>query len=383
MKLDIMTVAAVSGLIIILAGSTFILNTTLRRNDHVGRLWSVAFVGGMLETLSYTVEGMAPSAWWAIAVGNGAFVLSVGMLWAGFRAANGRRSLYAIPLAAGVLAALAVLLRGPDGGWWAGSLEMFLGTSAFAALGFFETLRGWLARSVNARIVGIGSLIVAAYYLVRASVFLFAGPQSVLFQLGFGSVVASLVCLGIIVVGSITLSLLQAERFRRPGLDAPSDSEDGALLGEAQFRANAEAWLQRAVRDQSTLALVLVELANIDEINLAFGRTTGDNAIRMMGRLAVGDAPPAALVGRLGRPRFALLFHMDDEDDARLVADRINSDALISPIDDGDRFRVSAYIGITSTRAAGARYEDLLDTAEAVLELAVDSGRPGTVEYAA
>jgi diguanylate cyclase len=382
MKLDVTTVAAVSGLIIILAGSTFILNTTLRRNDHVGRLWSVAFVGGMLETLAYTIEGLEPGAWWAIAVGNGAFVLAVGMLWSGYRAANNRRALYAVPLAAGLVVALAVILRGPDGGWWAGSLEMFIGTAVFAALGFIETLRGWLSRSINARIVGIGGLVVSAYFVMRAIVFIVAGPQSEIFQLGFGSVVASLLCLGIIVVGSITLSLLQAERFRRPGLDAPNDTEAGSLLGETQFRAIAEAWLQRAVRDQSTLALVLVELANIDEINLAFGRTMGDNAIRVMGRITVGDAPAAAIVGRLGRPRFALLFPMEDEDDARAVADRINSDALISPIDDADRFRVSAYIGITSTRAAGARYEDLIDTAEAVLELAVDSGHPGTVEYA-
>jgi GGDEF domain-containing protein len=88
-------------------------------------------------------------------------------------------------------------------------------------------------------------------------------------------------------------------------------------------------------------------------------------------------------VGRLSRQRFAVLFEMNDEDDARIVADRINSDALTSPIDDADRFRAATYIGITSTRAAGSRYEDLIETAEAVLDLAVDSGRPGTIEYAA
>jgi diguanylate cyclase len=383
MNLDITTVAAVSGLIVILCGMTFILNTTLRRNDRVGRLWSVGFVGGILETLAYTIEGLQPSAWWAIAVGNGAFVLAIGMLWSGYRAANDRRSLYGIPLAAGAAVALAVLVRGAEGGIWAGALEMFAATAVFAGLGFIETLRGWLGRSLNARIVGIASLIMAVYYALRAVLLVTVGVDDRVFQIGFNPTTATLINLGLIVVGTISISMMQAERFRRPGLSAPSDSEADGLLGGEQFRTLAEAWLRRAMRDQQTLAIVLIELANIDEVNLAFGRTMGDNAIRLMGRLAMDDAPAASLVGRLSRQRFAILLPMTDEDDARVVADRINGDALVSPLDDADRFRAATYIGITSTRAAGSRYEDLLETAEAVLELAVDSSRPGTVEFAA
>lgn len=384
MNLDITTTAAVSGLIVTVCAVTFILNTTLRRNDGVGRIWSVGFVAGILETLAYTIEGLQPSAWWAIAVGNGAFVLAIGMLWAGSRAANERRPLVAIPLAAGVLAAVAVLLRGPDGGLWAGGVETFAAVAVFAALGFGETLRGRLAPSLNARILGIASLVLAIFYGARAVLLLAVGSESRMFQAAFGSITATLLCLGVFVIGSITVSLLQNERFRRPGLAAPSEYEEAdGLLGAEHFRSLSEVWLRRAVRDRATLALVLVELANIEEISLAFGRPVGDDASRLMGRLAVGDAPAAALVGRLDRQRYAILFPMEDEDDARAVADRINADALSTSIDDADRFRAATYIGITSTRAAGSRYEDLVETAEAVLELAVDSARPGTVEYAA
>jgi diguanylate cyclase (GGDEF)-like protein len=383
MNLDITTVAAVSGFIVILCGVTFILNTTLRRNDAVGRIWSVAFVAGILETLAYTVQGLQPSAWWAIAVGNGAFVLAIGMLWSGHRAANGRRALTAVPLAVGALVAAAVLLRGASAGSWAGAVEMFVATAVFAGLGFLETLRGWLRRSLNARIVGIASLVMALYYVARAVLLPLLGPSDVVFASGFGPAEATLINLGLIVVGTVGLSLLQMERFRRPGLDRPSGFEADGLLDGERFRALAEVWLRRAMRDQTTIAFALIELANIDEINLAFGRSHGDNAIRAMGRLALGDAPAASLVARLSRRRFAVLFPMEDEEDARVVAERINDDALTSSIDDADRFRAAAYIGITSTRAAGSRYDELLETAEAVLDLAVDSGRPGTIEYAA
>jgi diguanylate cyclase (GGDEF)-like protein len=383
MNLDLTTTAAISGLVVIVCGVTFILNTILRRNDRVGRLWSVAFVGAILQTLAYTIEGLEPTAWWAIAVGNAAFVFTIGMLWSGYRAANARPSLFVIPLAACVAVAIAVLVRGPHGGPWAGSIETFVATAVLAALGFSETVRGWLARSVNARIVGVAGLVMALFYVGRTVALAVLGPDDPVFEAGFGPVTATLVNLGLLVIGSITLSLLQSERFRRPGLLAPSSSEADGVLGGEQFRSLSEVWLRRSIRDRVTLALVLVELANVDEINLAFGRVLGDNAIRLMGRLTLSDAPAAALVGRLSRSRFAVLFPMDDEDDARMVADRINSDVLTTPIDDADRFRIATYIGITSTRAAGSRYDDLIDTADAVLELAVDSGRPGTVEFAA
>jgi diguanylate cyclase (GGDEF)-like protein len=383
MKLDITTVAAVSGFIVILCGTTFVLNTILRRNDAVGRIWSVAFVAGILETLAYTIQGLQPSAWWAIAVGNGAFVLAIGMLWSGHRAANGRRALTAVPMGVAVLVAAVVLARGASAGQWAGAVEMFVATAAFAGLGFVETLRGWLGRSLNARIVGVASLVMAVYYAARAVLLPLLGPSHVLFSAGFGPAEATLLNLGLIVLGTVSLSMLQLERFRRPGVDASSDADADGLLDGERFRTLAEVWLRRAMRDQTTLAFVLIELANIDEINLAFGRGPGDNAIRVLGRLALGDAPAASLVGRLGRRRFAVLFPMEDEDETRVVAERINGDALTSPIDDADRFRAATYIGITSTRAAGSRYDELLETAEAVLDLAVDSGHPGTIEYAA
>ncbi|MFW8745572.1 hypothetical protein, partial [Mesorhizobium japonicum] len=212
-----------------------------------------------------------------------------------YRAANERRSLYGIPIAVGAAVSAAVLLRGAGGGAWAGAVEMFVATALFAALGFVETLRGWLGRSLNARIAGIGSLIMAMYYLLRTILFVTVGVHDPVFEAGFSPTMATLINLGIVVVGSMTISMLQAERFRRPGLAGPSDAEAAGLLSGDDFRVLAETWLRRALRDRATLALLLVELANIDEINLAFGRLVGDNAIRLMGRLAVDGAPAAAL----------------------------------------------------------------------------------------
>ena len=55
MQLDGPTLQMISGLIVILCGVSFIFNTALNRNDPPGRLWSLAFVGGIMVTLAYAV----------------------------------------------------------------------------------------------------------------------------------------------------------------------------------------------------------------------------------------------------------------------------------------------------------------------------------------
>ena len=382
MTFDGTTVATVSGLIVILCGLSFILNTTLRRNDLVGRIWSVAFVSGILMTLSYTIESMAVTAWWAVAVGNGAFVLAIALIWSGLRGANGRRPLTAIPFVTSAVVAGAVLPFGAHAGDWAAAPVMFVAVTAFAGLAAFETSRRQMRNSLNARILGVVFMIVSVYYLARAVLLLALGPRNPIFSDYFGSVPATLVDLSLVVIATAALSVIQVDRFGRTASaerELGTATEAEGLIGNRQFQALSEVWLRRAVRDRTTLALILVKLANRDEISIAFGRGFSDSAVRLMGRVCVSEAPVAALVGRLQPHLFAVLLPMEEDSDPERVADRINMVALNTSIDDADRFRAATYIGITSTRAAGSRYDELLEAAQAMLEVAAESGVPGTV----
>jgi diguanylate cyclase (GGDEF)-like protein len=382
MKLDSTTVAAVSCFVVILCGVVFTLNTALRRNDRLGRIWCLVFVSAILMALADMTIALQPTAWWAAAVSDGARVLVFGMLWAGLRLANGRRSLLGIPLAVGAVAVIDEVLYHSVSSGSAGAMAMFVGIVVFAVLGFVEADRGWLARSLNSRILGVSLLLAAGYFAACVVVLLVSGSDSAIFQAGFAPDGETLVAVGVVVVAVTNISLIHREQYQRPGLHGPSELEAVGLLNPGQFRSLADVWLRRADRDRSTLVLMLIELASVEEINLAFDRHVGDNAIRHLGRLAIDNAPSAALACRLSRNRAVVLFPMGDEQEPWLVADRINTDALASPLDDTDMFRMTIYLGGASTRAAGARYDDLFETAEAVLELAVESGRPGTFESA-
>ena len=91
MTLDLSSVLVMTALVVNVSGILFIVETLLRRDEGAGRVWALAFLAGMLTTLAYIVWAQSPDAWWAVAVGNAAFVAGTGCMWLGCRRFNGRR----------------------------------------------------------------------------------------------------------------------------------------------------------------------------------------------------------------------------------------------------------------------------------------------------
>lgn len=379
MTLDANTLYLMGGLLVLLTGIFFLMETILRHNDAVGRLWIAFFIGAMFATFAYVVGLVDHEAnWWATAVGNGAYTASVGFLWAGARRANGGRPLLSIAIAGGAAVALAALVRGPEGGYWAGAAEMFLGMAVFAVLTARECSRGELRRLVSARLLATLLIALAAFYLVRAAAFVLLGPDDGFFSAVFGAESSSIAVICMVVVGTLALSSVQGDRFRRGAhLDAESGLRvtiEGAV-GRETFRELSESWLVRSVRERSTLVLLIIEIADLAEINLAFGRAAGDAAIRTAARIALAQAPAAVLVGHISPRRFALLMPAAGADAVEAVGDRIRDAVLNSPIDERDRFRASIFRGVASTRTAGARFDDLFRAAAEAVALDASAAR--------
>ena len=372
MTLDPTTLFVIGGLVTILSGIFFLLETLLRRNDAVGRLWSVFYIGAMFVVFAYLIVEIDPGTWWALAPANGGFVVAMGMIWSGARAANGMRPLVLVPFAAGAIVGVATLIPGESGGYWAGSLETFIGISAFAGLAAGAMARRDLARLVGARIFAILLAAISIFYAARAVAFLALGPGDATFLSYFGTETSTIFETCLLVLGTVTLSSIQAERFGAGG-GSTREIEDGThldgVLGLRSFREFAESWLLRSLRERTTLVLLVLEISDLDEINVAFGRGAGDNAIRVTARVATTTAPTATLIGRISARRFALLMKLPSNDSVDAIASRIGDAVLDSAVDDRDRFRVTTFRGIASTRTAGSRFDDLVRAATDALAL--------------
>ncbi|SDH30480.1 hypothetical protein [Microbacterium pygmaeum] len=275
MILDVLSVQAITALVVNVSGILFITETLLRRDEGAGRVWSLGFLAAMLTTLAYVVWAQYPDAWWPIAIGNATFVAGTGCMWLGCRRFNGRRMLWSsVLVAAAALAAFgAVWGAGADGGDWAGALWMFVPLVAFSGAGAFECMRGSMRISGTAWVLGGVLALESVFFVVRTAIFLAAGADSEVFGALVGTIPTSFLTVILTIVAVVATSVLRATRtpvrgyLRTPGFGP----EPEGFLERGSFDAALTALCGRAERRSELVAVTAVRIDDLDQISGAFG----------------------------------------------------------------------------------------------------------------
>jgi diguanylate cyclase (GGDEF)-like protein len=377
MSLDTLTLLYASGLVVTAAGASFVISSILRRDDQVARLWGLGFISGMLATIAYAVWGYSPDLWWATGVGNSALTFAVGAMWAGCRVYNGLRSWLWLDGIVAIVVLLAVVVRGADGGGWAGAAEMFVAIAVLAAAAAITTLRGALRPRINARILTVVFTAVSAFYLARAVAFLGFGETSDEFLTYFGTVNTTLLNIGFLTLASISFSVLQSERSPDQRREKASDRDSMAGVSSHRvFEQQAGDWLRRAHRSDEALTLAVFDVDNLDQMNVALGSEFGDRAIQTVGWVTRDNVPTTSLVGRLSPRRFAVLTPTPSVGRDRAIAERVMTALAENPIDEIEGVRAIANFGVASTRDVGYDYADLTRAAIAGVHGDLDTGEP-------
>ena len=327
MILDLVTVLVFTTLVVNVSGVLFILETVLRRDEGAGRIWSIAFLSAMLTTLAYTIWAVSPDAWWAVAVGNAAFVSGTGCMWLGCRRFNGRRMLWPSVLVAVAVvgAAVAVIVEGERGGDWAGALWMFVALMLFAAAGAVECLRGDMRESRTAWVLGAVLGFQSLYYVSRTTAFLTSGPESPFFEAVFGTVSTSFVTVTLTIVAVVVTSVLRAGRAPMRGYltAATARKADEGILGEDSFAVALEGLCRRAARRGELVAVTAVRLDDLDQVSTAFGSDVA-GALAETWRSGVRrHAPTNAEVGEDGPTGLVVGLAVASEQEARRHAGAI------------------------------------------------------------
>jgi hypothetical protein len=325
--LDAFSVYAMTALVVNVCGVAFIVDTLLRRDGGAGRVWSLAFLATMLMTVAYVIWNSLPGAWWAIAVGNAALVAASGLFWLGFRQYNRRSLRWAtIAVAGGTLvAATTVLLRGPDGGDWAGALWMFLGICVFAFAGAIECSRGDIAAQRTAWILCGVLVLQFLYFVARIAAFVTVGPDSVVFQEWFGTVNTGILNVVVTIISLVVISILRAARAPVRGQDQPREagiSADGVLAAN-DFGVMFGQLCARAEARGESVGLISVYVGDLDQISTAFGADVALNVTEVWRKGVRRHSPAAALVGVDGESAMCVGVLVASEADARRQAGAI------------------------------------------------------------
>ncbi|MCU1481128.1 MAG: diguanylate cyclase [Subtercola sp.] len=355
MRLDLQTLLVFDGIVVVLCGFSFVLNTATRRNDLAGRLWSVSFIGAILSVICFGIWGGTTDASWILVIGNAAYSLVSGMIWSGCRAFNGRRPYIVVVALAAAAVAVASIVTAQSQGAWQGSLVLFPVIAVFSGLAGFEALRGRLLRNVNARILAGALWVIAIYYGLRTIAFALGGPQGELFVTYFGPEISTILVTAFVLLGTISLSILQVERA---GASALGDLTIGTLsvvglLSASAFAQQWQDWLERAAARSERLAMIAIDIDSLPEINTALGRTFGDGVILQVARVVRAVAPTGALLGHPGSGRFVIVMVVTNDYDAQKIAGRIRDALVDHPIDESQSLRATASFGVVSTDAFG------------------------------
>ncbi|MGO4103555.1 GGDEF domain-containing protein [Leifsonia sp. YAF41] len=374
MPLDSLTLLAVSGVIAVLCGMSFVLNTAFGRNDATGRMWSVGFIAAILGGISLTIYAMSPSTWFALIVGNGALPLALGAMWSGARLYNGKTSRFVVVGIVAAFVAGAVIVRGPDAGGWAGAVEFNLGVAALALCAAVEMFSRRLKRNVNARIASVVFWLVGCFYAARSVALVVDGHDGTFFTTVFGTSTVTFVNTLLLVTLSIALSTLRAERAAGAVGDFTTGIHSAAgVLSAAAFAQAAVDHLDRAEYAPGgavPLALIAADIDNLPEFNIAFGRAAGDQAIARFASTLRRTAPVMSVVGHPAAGRFLILAEAANHTEARALAARLQSSLVDTPLEHDGQIRFTASFSVALTgdysHDLGTLTTAVTDTLEAV-----------------
>lgn len=377
MTLDPDTVKLITALVVHVAGGIFVLETMLRKDDRAGRVWALGFISGMIATEAYLLQAVTDAGWWAVAIGNAAWVATLGLLWIGCRVFNGRqnRTASVVVAAAAAAAFFVVLIEDSSSPGWAGMWPTFVGNSVFAGLGAIETMRGTMRRTRTA--LGLGGVLALAcvFQLVRLVSVMTFGTGNEVFSEWASSGIAGVATICLVIIAVVTASVLRAEQVRLRGTEDSSlmaIAPDGVLLAPS-FARVLGGRLMRANRRAELFAVLVISIDALSRIATAFGADEAEH-VRQAARAAARRlSPTTAALGTDDHGMLMLAFQPSSPADARQLAARMHRAMLDQLGTAGVPVVPPIGMGVSLTSISGYDRDTLLDAARMAARRAIAS----------
>lgn len=142
------------------------------------------------------------------------------------------------------------------------------------------------------------------------------------------------------------------------------------------FMELAEMELNRALRYQNPLSVLMIDIDYFKLVNDNYGHQTGDRVLKKLAEICEQTLREVDIIGRLGGEEFALLLPETDNKEAFEVGQRLIKAVSLSSLSIEDRppLKFTISVGVASLRQ-GSDLQLLLDLADKALYEAKNTGR--------
>jgi diguanylate cyclase (GGDEF)-like protein len=170
--------------------------------------------------------------------------------------------------------------------------------------------------------------------------------------------------------------LMQSQLVAQARIDAKT-----GVLNAGTWQREATAEFYRALRSDTPLALIMVDIDHFDSVNETAGLDAGDQVLQGIARTLTENLQGSGLVGRFGGEQFAILLPQTEETQARRIAERLRDHVAGEPIaiQDGSHagfvFRLTISIGIAILDRSRRALAELIGAADGALSEAKATGR--------
>jgi diguanylate cyclase (GGDEF)-like protein len=139
----------------------------------------------------------------------------------------------------------------------------------------------------------------------------------------------------------------------------------------------AEKELSRAIRYDSSIAILMMDIDHFKKINDTYGHATGDLVLQRLAELCQRELRNVDLVGRLGGEEFAIVLPQTDGEHALEVAGRLRETIQRTGValERGLPVHFTVSIGIAVLSDPATNIDTLLSKADGALYEAKRAGR--------
>jgi diguanylate cyclase (GGDEF)-like protein len=169
---------------------------------------------------------------------------------------------------------------------------------------------------------------------------------------------------------------LEQELKKQAELQAQTDYLTG-LFNRRRFVESAEHELERAIRYQRPLTLLMIDIDHFKAVNDTRGHAIGDIVLQNVSILIRDALRSVDILGRMGGEEFAATIVETEGSDACEIAQRVCAavaGAAIDPAGTG-KTQVTVSIGLAQLKGRKIGFNDLLDEADRAMYNAKQAGR--------